>query len=81
VHLYLGLLEFCRTNEMGLCPSARVDASGHYRIGLRAGHYNLVPAPGRGNVVSVKLRRIVVVAGRTQTLNINRGNLQAATAP
>ena len=78
---YRGSLVFCsKMGQIGVCPSARVDASGHYRIRLPRGRHALIAAPGRGNVVSVKPRWVSVVGGQTQTLNINGGNLQAATA-
>jgi hypothetical protein len=78
---YRGSLVFCsKMGQIGVCPSARVDASGHYRIRLPRGRHALIPAPGSGNVVSVKPRWVSVVGGQTQTLNINGGNLQAATA-
>jgi hypothetical protein len=40
--------------QIGHCPSARVDARGHYEITLRAGRYALIPAPGKRNVVIVR---------------------------
>jgi hypothetical protein len=73
---YRGSLVFCtKMGQKGVCPSAHVDARGHYRIALRPGRHALTPAPGKGNVVWVKPRWVVVVAGHTQTLNINGGNL------
>lgn len=52
---YRGSLVFCKTmNEIGPCPSAHVDGSGHYEITLRAGRYALIPAPGTANVVIVR---------------------------
>jgi hypothetical protein len=73
---YRGSLVFCtKMGQIGVCPSARVDASGHYRIVLRRGRHALIPAPGNGNVVQVKPRWVVVVAGQTRTLNIKGGNL------
>jgi hypothetical protein len=50
---YRGELAFCRKmNVIGPCPTARVDATGHYRIRLRpAGRWAVIPAPGSGNVV------------------------------
>jgi len=72
---YRGWLAFCETmNEIGPCPSARVDAAGHYRIALKAGRYALIPAPGNGNVVIVKPRWVQITAGRVTTLNINGGS-------
>jgi hypothetical protein len=71
---YRGRLVFCKTmNQIGLCPSARVDRTGHYAITLRPGRYALIPAPGRGNVVVVKPRWVSVVPGRT-TVSIDGGN-------
>jgi hypothetical protein len=76
LRVYRGSLVFCtKMGQIGPCPSARVDATGHYRIALRRGRHALIPAPGNGNVVEVKPRWVVVVAGRTRTLNINGGNL------
>ncbi len=73
---YRGSLVFCsKMGQIGVCPSARVDATGHYRIALRPGRHALMCAPGNGNVVQVKPRWVVVVAGQTRTLNINGGNL------
>ena len=73
---YRGSLAFCtKMGQHGICPSAGVDATGHYRIVLRPGRHALMPAPGNGNVVQVKPRWVVVVAGQTRTLNINGGNL------
>jgi len=60
---------------IGPCPSARVDGSGHYTIRLRPGRHALIPAPGNGNVVSVKPRWVVVRSGQTTAVNINGGNL------
>jgi hypothetical protein len=76
VRVYRGSLVFCsKMNVNGICPSARVDATGHYRIALRPGRHALISAPGNGNVVQVKPRWVVVVAGHTRTLNITGGNL------
>ena len=76
LRVYRGSLVFCsKMNVNGICPSARVDATGHYRIALRRGRYALSAAPGNGNVVQVKPRWVVVVAGQTRTLNISGGNL------
>src|SRR6478735_7460226 len=76
LRVYRGSLVFCaRVHPIGQCPSARVDGTGHYRIALRPGRRALIPAPGNGNVVQVKPRWVVVVAGQTRTLNINGGNL------
>jgi hypothetical protein len=73
---YKGSLVFCMTmNQNGICPSAHVDATGHYRISLRRGRHALIPAPANGNVVQVTPRWVVVVAGETKTLNIDGGNL------
>jgi hypothetical protein len=73
---YRGSLVFCTTiDQIGPCPSAHVDATGHYRIALRQGRHALIPAPANGNVVQVKPRWVVVVAGMTKTLNIDGGNL------
>ena len=75
---YRGSLVFCsKMNVNGICPSARVDATGHYRIALRRGRHALSAAPGNGNVVQVKPRWVVVMAGQTRTLNINGGNLMS----
>ena len=80
---YRGSLVFCTKmgqtgmGQTGICPSTRVDATGHYRIALRPGRHALMPAPGNGNVVQVKPRWVVVVAGHTRTLNINGGNLMS----
>jgi hypothetical protein len=74
--IYRGSLVFCSTmHVIGPCPSARVDATGHYQIKLSPGRHALIPAPGSGNVVYVKPRWVVVVEGQTQTLDINGGNL------
>jgi len=76
LRVYRGSLVFCpKMNVNGICPSARVDATGHYRIALRPGRHALLTAPGNGNVVQVRPRWVVVVAGQTLTLNINGGNL------
>jgi hypothetical protein len=76
LRVYRGSLVFCsKMNVNGICPSARVDATGHYRIALRPGRHALISAPGNGNVVQVKPRWVVVVAGQTRTLNITGGNL------
>jgi hypothetical protein len=76
LRVYRGSLVFCpKMNVNGICPSARVDATGHYRIALRRGRHALIPAPGNGNVVQVKPRWVVVVAGQTRTFNINGANL------
>jgi hypothetical protein len=76
LRVYRGSLVFCtKMGQTGPCPSAHVDATGHYRIALRRGRHALIPAPGNGNVVQVKPRWVVVVAGQTQTLNIDGGNL------
>lgn len=76
LRVYRGSLVFCsKMGQIGVCPSARVDATGHYRIALRPGRHALMTAPGNGNVVTVKARWVVVVAGQTRTLNINGGNL------
>lgn len=73
--VYRGSLVFCRTmNEIGPCPSARVDGTGHYEITLRTGRYALLPAPGNGNVVMVRPRWVSIGDGTTTTLNINGGN-------
>ncbi len=73
---YRGSLVFCRTmNQIGLCPSARVDADGRYRIALPGGRYALLPAPGAGNEVEVTPRWVSVGSGRTTTLDIDGGSL------
>jgi hypothetical protein len=73
---YRGALVFCRSmNENGLCPSARVDSRGHYRIVLHGGRWAVIPAPGSGNVVFVKPRWVLVRLGQTTVLNIRGGNL------
>jgi hypothetical protein len=69
---YRGSLTFCRTmGQIGFCPSAQVGADGRYRIRLPAGRYALVPAPARGNVVTVTHRWVSVGTGATTTLDIN----------
>jgi hypothetical protein len=76
LQVYRGSLAFCpKMNVIGPCPSARVDATGHYSITLRPGRHALIPAPGSGNIVYVKPRWVVVRSGQTTTLNINGGNL------
>jgi hypothetical protein len=73
---YRGSLVFCRTmDQIGPCPSARVDADGRYRIALPGGRYALLPAPGAGNEVAVKPRWVSVGAGETTTLDIDGGSL------
>jgi hypothetical protein len=73
---YRGSLVFCRTmNQIGPCPSARVDADGRYRIALPGGRYALLPAPGAGNEVEVTPRWVSVGSGRTTTLDIDGGSL------
>jgi hypothetical protein len=73
---YRGSLAFCSKKlVIGPCPSASVDARGHYSISLRPGRHYLVPAPGNGNVVYVKPRWVVVQSGQTTTVNINGANL------
>ena len=73
-HNYCGSLVFCKTmNQIGLCPSAHVDRTGHYEIMLKPGRYALIPAPGNGNVVVVKPRWVSVTEGHT-TVSINGGN-------
>ena len=73
---YRGSLVFCaKMGQIGVCPSARVDATGYYRIALRPGRHALMMAPGKGNVVYVKPRWVVVQSGQTTTLNINGANL------
>ena len=76
LRVYRGSLAFCSTmDEKSLCPMAHVDGSGHYTIRLRPGRHALIPAPGNGDVVSVKPRWVVVESGQTTTVNINGGNL------
>src|SRR5690349_15315637 len=71
---YRGSLVFCTTmSQTGPCPSAHVDATGHYRIALRRGRHALIAAPASGNVVRVDPRWVLVVAGHTETLNIEGG--------
>ena len=78
LRVYRGSLAFCPTMSVkGPCPSACVDATGHYRIALRPGRHALIPAPGNGNVVYVKPRWVVVRSGQTTTANINGGNLMS----
>ena len=78
---YRGSLLFCRTmNQIGFCPSAQVDATGHYQIVLKAGRYALIPAPSSGNVVGVKPRWVSVDIGQTTTLNIDGGTTLAKAA-
>ena len=73
--VYRGSLAFCPSMDtIGPCPSARVDGHGRYRISLRPGWHALIPAPGNGNVVFVKPRRVLVRSGRTTTVNIDGGN-------
>jgi hypothetical protein len=73
---FRGSLVFCRTmSEIGPCPAAHVDTTGHYRIALKSGRYALIPAPGNGNVVVVKPRWVRVVPGRITALNISGGSL------
>jgi hypothetical protein len=75
---YRGVLVFCRTmNEIGFCPSVRVDARGHYRIRLEPGRWAVLPAPESGNVVGVRPRWVTVGSGKTTTLDI-RGGTQLA---
>ena len=62
--------------QIGPCPSARVDATGHFRITLApAGRWALIPAPGRGNVVFVKPRWVSVGIGETRVLDIRGADL------
>ncbi len=69
---YRGRLVFCRTmNQIGPCPSARVDATGHYRISLHPGRWAMIAAPGRGNIVFVKPRWVSVGMGQTRVLDID----------
>jgi len=76
LRVYRGSLAFCSSmHVIGPCPSARVDGSGHYTIRLRPGRHALIPAPGNGNVVSVKPRWVVVRSGQTTAVNITGGNL------
>lgn len=71
---YRGSLVFCKTmNQIGFCPSAHVDRTGHYEIRLKPGRYALIPAPGKGNIVWVRPRWVSVTEGRT-TVSINGGN-------
>jgi hypothetical protein len=74
---YRGELVFCRSmSEKGICPAAKVDAWGRFRIALpRAGRWALIPAPGNGNVVFVKPRWVAVRLGRTTVVHILGGNL------
>ena len=73
---YRGSLVFCTTmDQIGVCPSAHVDGTGHYRIALRHGRHALIPAPANGNVVQVKPRWVDVVAGKTTIVNIDGGSL------
>jgi hypothetical protein len=72
---YRGSLVFCKTmNEIGPCPSAHVDGTGHYEITLRAGRYAVMPAPGKANVVMVRPRWVSIGDGKRTTLNITGGN-------
>jgi hypothetical protein len=74
--VYRGSLVFCsKMGQIGMCPSARVDATGYYRIALRPGRHALMTAPGKDNVVYVKPRWVVVQSGQTTTVNINGANL------
>ncbi|HWG82234.1 MAG TPA: hypothetical protein VN686_04395 [Gaiellales bacterium] len=78
LRVYRGSLAFCSTmDEKRLCPTAKVDGSGHYTIRLRPGRHALIPDPGNGNVVYVKPRWVVVHSGQTTTVNINGGNLMS----
>ena len=75
---YRGVLVFCRTmNEIGFCPSVRVDANGHYEITLKPGRWAMLPAPASGNFVGVRPRWVTVASGKRTTLNI-RGGTQLA---
>ncbi len=76
---YRGSLLFCRiTSQIGPCLSARVDARGRYEVELQgAGRFALIPAPGRGNVVFVKPRWVVVAPDQTKVLDIDGGNLMS----
>ena len=69
--VYRGSLVFCRTmDEIGPCPSARVDATGHYRITLMPGRWAMIPAPWSGNVAGIEPRWVSVPIGKTETLNV-----------
>jgi hypothetical protein len=62
--------------QIGPCPSARVDAAGHYRITLApAGRWALIPAPARGNVIVVKPRWVSVGMGATRVLDIRGADM------
>jgi len=75
---YRGVLVFCRTmNEIGFCPSVRVDADGRYGITLKPGRWAMLPAPASGNVVGVRPRWVTAASGKRTTLNI-RGGTQLA---
>src|SRR6478752_5065119 len=57
LRVYRGSLVFCtKMGQIGVCPSARVDATGHYRIALRRGRHALMSAPGNVIVVQVRPR-------------------------
>ena len=75
---YRGVLVFCRTmNEVGPCPSVRVDKDGRYRIALAPGRWAMLPVPESGNVVGVRRRWVSVGPGRTATLIIRGGSTLA----
>lgn len=72
---YQGEIVLCRKrDQLGPCPAARVNLAGRYRIKLPPGRYYLVSAPGKGNVVDVMPRWVVVTGGQTRTMNISGGN-------
>jgi hypothetical protein len=71
---YRGELVFCRTmNQTGICPAARVNPHGRFVITLPRGRYALIPAPGKGNIVNVKPRWVVIGQRPTGSLTIHAG--------
>jgi hypothetical protein len=76
---YQGEIVLCRKKgEKGICPAARVDLTGRYRIKLPPGRYYLVAAPGRGNVVDVTPRWVEIGEGQVRTLNISGNALRVS---
>jgi hypothetical protein len=72
---FRGSLVFCRTmNEIGPCPTARVDAAGRYRITLAPGRWAVIPAPGSRDVVVVEPRWVRVGMGQVRRLDLRGDN-------